>query len=226
MKKLFPFLMILLCFACEQEPVEPVELGYEYMPLEEGRFWVYGVNETVVYGEDDIESSYFFYQDHISHSYLNQEGRLVYTVSRSKSSDQLSWESHSTYTLQIKNNALIRLQDNLNKIPLVFPVASASLWDGNAYNVFPIDDYQMQTPGPFTIEGNTYNNAVKIIQQEEDDLITIRDNRFEVYAFGVGMIEQYIETLTYCSRNDCLGEQIIESGRLSHLELITHGKYQ
>ncbi len=65
--------------------------------------------------------------------------------------------------------------------------------------------------------------AVKVIQSEEDDLITLRDQRYEVYLKGVGMTESYYEVLTYCSRNDCLGEQIIDSGRLVRLELIKHG---
>ena len=44
----------------------------------------------------------------------------------------------------------------------------------------------------------------------------------ESYEKGIGMVELYYEVLTYCSRNDCLGEQLIDSGSKIHMKLLNY----
>ncbi|MFT4859889.1 MAG: hypothetical protein ACI8SN_001824, partial [Algoriphagus sp.] len=68
------------------------------------------------------------------------------------------------------------------------------------------------------------SNVIRVLQEESDDLITFRDNRYEIYGKGIGLLEKYDEVLTYCSRNDCLGNQLINSGRKIKMELIDYGK--
>ncbi|MBD8489232.1 hypothetical protein IFO69_10795 [Echinicola sp. CAU 1574] len=219
------FCFIILLAACQQKETEPIDLGYDYMPLEVNRFWIYEVDETIFYGENDSESSHFYFRDVISESYIGEEGRLVYLVNREKSTDQTTWSNHMVYTLQVKQNALVRSSENQYTVSFVFPPKQAIVWDGNAYNTLNEDDYNLELVKAYEVGGKTYQSTAKVYQETEDDLITIRDNRYEVYAKGVGMIEEYKEVLTYCSRNDCLGEQIIDSGRFIHLKLINNGQY-
>ncbi|AWW28667.1 hypothetical protein DN752_00090 [Echinicola strongylocentroti] len=225
MRKNLLYLLLLVFAACGQESLEPADLGLDYMPVEASRFWTYSVDETVYFGEGDTESSSFYYRDIIADSYIGKEGELVYQVTREKSFDQIAWQDHSVYTLQIKQQALLKSKNNLLTVPLVFPPKEDKSWDGNVYNTQNEDLYSIISLGAYEIGGNTYQSTVKVLQEMEDDEITVRDHRYEIYAKGVGMVEQYLETLTYCSRNDCLGEQIIENGRLSHLKLINNGQY-
>ncbi|GGF39405.1 hypothetical protein [Echinicola rosea] len=225
MRKFLHYLIFVLIIGCQTDAAEPADLGHDYMPLEVSRFWVYAVDQTLYFGAGDSESTTFYYRDRITDSYIDAEGGLIFRVVREKSTDQSTWQDHSVYTLQINKNALLRSSENLATIPLVFPPSSQKTWDANVYNSVAEDLYSSEELGRYEVNGNTYENAVKVLQEQEDDQITIRDNRYEVYAKGVGMVEQYIENLTYCSRNDCLGEQIIENGRLSHLKLIYNGQY-
>lgn len=211
--------------ACNKTETDPVDLAYDFMPLTQNRFWIYEVDETVYFGESDSETTHFFYRDIVASSYIENEGSLVYLINREKSPDQTDWENHSVYTVQIKRNALIRTVENQKSIPLVFPPKDQSAWDGNAYNSGGEDIFQLQQVQAYQVGNQTYQQAVKVTQEDEDDAITFRDRRFEAYAKGVGMIEQYYEVLTYCSRNDCLGEQIIDDGRYTHLKLINNGQY-
>ena len=38
------------------------------------------------------------------------------------------------------------------------------------------------------------------------------------------MTEKYEEVLTYCSRNDCLGDELIDGGSQVFMKLIEYGK--
>jgi hypothetical protein len=68
------------------------------------------------------------------------------------------------------------------------------------------------------------DHILRVNQEESDDEITYRDIRYEVFEKGVGMIEKYDEVLTYCSRNECLGDKLIDSGSEVHMKLVEYGK--
>lgn len=225
MKKVLLYVLILFVAACQESTPDPVELGLDYMPLSVNRFWIYEVAETIYFGESDIESSNFFYRDIISKSSIDVEGNLVYLVSREKSNNQSDWEKHSVYTLQLKQQSLLRYSDNFKDIPLVFPPKNLISWDANAYNNLSKDEFNLELINAYELNNKTYQSVARVLQEEEDDMITFRDNRYEIYAKGVGLIEKYYEVLSYCSRNDCLGEQIIDGGRITHLKLISNGQY-
>ncbi|UCS92636.1 hypothetical protein KZP23_18400 [Echinicola marina] len=225
MKKVLHYLLLLFLAACQEDSPSPLELGLDYMPLAVDRFWVYEVTETIYFGESDIESSNFFYRDIISKSSIDVEGNLIYLVNREKSTNQADWVNESVYTLQLTQQSLLRYSDNVKDIPLVFPPKDLISWDANAYNHLSKDEFNLELVSAYELNNKTYQSVAKVLQEEEDDQITFRDNRYEVYAKGVGMIEKYYEVLTYCSRNDCLGEQLIDGGRITHLKLINNGQY-
>jgi len=97
-------------------------------------------------------------------------------------------------------------------------------WDGNLYNILREDLFSVEFINRHPVGQLIFNNVVRVNQENEDDLITLRDNRYEIFAKNVGLVESYYEVLSYCSRNDCLGEQRIESGRLTHIKLLSYDK--
>ncbi|MEX2592785.1 MAG: hypothetical protein WD426_08420 [Anditalea sp.] len=216
------FLFILL-FSCSELEEAAVDLGLDYQPLKVGNFWEYQVEETFYFGESDAETHIFFYRDKITSNYTNNSGEQVFAIQRQKSSDQHNWQQEKTFSYRLSNGTLIRTMDNQTTIPMVFPPGNGMEWDSNVYNTLAEDIYVMNMPNKYSIGDVEYTSAVKVVQSEEDDLITLRDHRYEVFVKGVGLVESYFEVLTYCSRNDCLGEQIIDSGRFTHLKLITNG---
>ncbi|WP_040302802.1 hypothetical protein [Algoriphagus machipongonensis] len=220
MNRLLPlfFILIISCFwACERELDEtPFELGLEYQPLSIGEFWIYSVDETQYLGENDSEEDSYFYKDLIRSTYLDEGNELVYIVERSKSYDQENWSIEKDYTLKVRNNTLIRTINNQPVVVLVFPPKSGTLWDGNSYRESDEDDFEI-------IELDNAAGSLRVLQSMEDDLVTYRDNRYEVFQKGVGLVEEFKEVLTYCSRNDCLGDQLIDSGSKVHLILTEHG---
>ena len=107
---------------------------------------------------------------------------------------------------------------------LVYPLSQDFSWNGNALNNEVEESFFVESTGSYILDQFAFPDAVKVRINEEDDLITIRDNRYEVYANNIGLVESYYEVFRYCSRNDCLGEQIIQEGRFTHLRLINYGK--
>ncbi|WP_375582276.1 hypothetical protein [Cyclobacterium xiamenense] len=182
------------------------------------------MENTRYFGENDFEADTYFYRDQITDQSLNVENDVVFWVRRQRSTNRNTWSEERTYTLTFSGGRVIRQDNNLVEIILVYPADRETSWDGNTYNSLPAKFFFVERIGDLLIENNYFPETMTVRQSEEDDLITLRDNRYEVYAEDVGMVESYHEVFRYCSRNDCLGQQIIQEGRFTHLRLIRHGK--
>lgn len=210
--------------ACSEIEQPQTDFGLNYQPLAIGDYWEYKVLETEVFGQDDAETENYFYRDQIDSKYQNAENEEVFLLTRSKSMNRIEWTVEGNYALQIRKNALVKTFENRNTVNLVFPPKVGLTWDANIYGADSEDIYTIDLLGKYELDGQGFSQSVRVLQEEGDDKITFIDNRYEVFAKGIGMIEQYDEVFTYCSRNDCLGQQIIESGRFIHLKIIEYGK--
>ncbi|WP_236137058.1 hypothetical protein [Mongoliitalea daihaiensis] len=222
-KKFLIWIMLIALFSCETEnPV--IDIGKDYQPLSVGRFWLYEVEEIRVFGENDQEERFYFVRDIIDYTYVNAQNELVYVIKREESINRIAWTTVGNYAMFVRRNALIRFIDNQNTIPLVFPPRESVQWDANVFNAAERDFFTIVRAGLVQSGGIMYPRAILVEQEDEDDLITFRDKRYEVFAQGIGLVEQYSEVFTYCSRNDCLGEQLINGGRKSHMILVDYGR--
>lgn len=203
---------------CTREIEEgPMDFGFDFQPLEVGEFWIYSVDQTIYFGENDSEEDSFFYRDSIISFYFNDAGEQVFIVERSKSYDKSDWSPVENYTMLIRGNSLIRTIQNQPSVALVFPPKEGVKWDSNIYMEAPEDEFEIKY-----FSGSP--NLIQINQEEADDLVTYRDNRYEIFERGVGLIEDYEEVLTYCARNDCLGNQLIDGGNKTHMKITEYGK--
>ncbi|MDX5338636.1 MAG: hypothetical protein LPK25_06400 [Cyclobacteriaceae bacterium] len=202
--------------ACEETSEYPnLDLQFEFQPLELGNFWIYRVEETIYFGENDFESSTYFIRDRVRSSYVNEANELVFIVERQKSQDQNNWTILKDYTLFFRDNTLVRTIDNQPVVALVFPPKLGKTWNGKVYQAGDSDEFEIES---------FENNLLKVKQEEFDDKVTLRDNRFEVFEKGIGLTEKYEEVVTYCSRTECLGNQLIDGGSQVSLTLVRHGR--
>ncbi len=209
------FFALLFLSSCEREIEEAqVDLGYDFQPLAVGLFWTYAIDQITYFGENDSEEEQFFLKDQIRSFYINEEGEQVFIVQRQKSTNGLLWNRVLEYTLIQRENSLIRTIDNQALVTLVFPPKNGISWDGNIYRNDVEDDFELINSG----------NSIRVNQEDSDDKVTYRDIRYEVYDKEVGLVEKYDEVLTYCSRNDCLGDMLIDSGSKIQMKLTDYGK--
>ncbi len=222
---LFLFLLIIAFVSCERDVENiPMDRGLNFQPLEIGLFWTYEVDQTIYFGENDFEDDFFYRKDRIRTFYINEEGEQVFIVEQSRSQDQVSWLKELEYTLLIRENSLVRTINNQTLIPLVFPPSQGRTWVGNIYQNANEDIFEIDQVGNSSDLTGEPGATVRILQEESDDEVTFRDIRYETYQEGIGLIEKYDEVLTYCSRNDCLGDQLIDSGNITHLRYIEYGR--
>ncbi len=210
--------------ACQEREAPLSDLGMDYQPLEAGLFWIYQVDETLVFGENDAEESSFLIRDKVDYVYKNAEGEDVFVIKREKSSDSNFWQAVFSYPMQYKNNSLLKTIENRPTVNLVFPPVQGKSWDGAIFSSAPNDEYMIVEIGSLTVAEQNFNPALKVLHEEADDEITFRDNRYEIYALGIGLVEHYFEVFSYCSRNDCLGDKLIDSGRKTHMRILEYGK--
>lgn len=215
----------MLLSACDRKVEDSiVDFEFDFQPLQKGLFWIYSVDETRYFGENDSENSLFFYRDLIRDFYLNAANEQVFIVTRSQSLDQTSWTVVKEYTLILRGHTLVKTIDNQPVVALIFPPELGKSWDGNRYSNEIYDEFLIDQDFDGNFPDSPATKLVKVLQEASDDLITFRDNRYEVYGKGIGLIEKYDEVLSYCARNDCLGNQLITSGYKIRMELIAHGK--
>lgn len=227
MRSLHPIYLICLgifFFACSESESPNPDLGLDYHPLQIGLYWEYQVEETIVFGEGDAEEDSFFYRDQIISSFTNAEGREVFVLARQKSPNRENWQTIDNFTRQVVNLTLVQQIQNQSVVSLVFPPNEGRSWDASVFSSSERDQFEIVQIGTIIVGNRSFDRAVKVLHENEDDEITFRNHRFEVFARGIGMVEHYFEVFTYCSRNDCLGQKILDSGRKTHLILIAHGK--
>jgi hypothetical protein len=216
-KAIFSFLILFSFFSCERELEEPMQtVGLDYISLRIGSQWEYEVSQTIYFGENDSEDSNFFYRDRVRTVFINDAKEQVFIIQRSKSEDRSNWVKEKDYTLLVREGNIVRTIDNQPIVILIESIRDGATWDGNKYRSQNSDEFVAKRVG------DTSSEIFQIEQEDSDDQITFRDIRYESYEKGVGMVELYYEVLTYCSRNDCLGEQLIDSGSKIHMKLLNY----
>jgi hypothetical protein len=222
---IYLFVFLLIGVACEENIETPnLDLELEYQPLEIGKFWIYRVDETIYFGENDSETKQYFFRDRIRTSYLNEQKEFTFVIERSKSQNQSNWFFELDYTMIHRDKVLLRTSKNQPVVALVFPPKLGRIWNGKVYQAEGKDDFEIVEPGAGSLPGFEGVPLVRVNQENLDDKITFRDVRYEVFGKEIGLLEKYDEVLTYCSRNDCLGKQLIDSGNKTHLKLLEYGK--
>jgi hypothetical protein len=221
----FVILFFIFLSSCDRKVEESIsDFEFDFQPLEKGLFWIYSVDETIYFGENDSENSTFFYRDLIRDFYVDASNEQVFIVTRSKSSDRKSWTTVKEYTMLRRGSTLVKTLDNQPLVSLIFPPEPGKTWNGNTYRNEVADEFLIDDKHENNFPGASETRVIRVLQEQSDDLITFRDNRYEVYGKGIGLLEKYDEVLNYCSRNDCLGNQLINSGFKIKMELIDYGK--
>jgi hypothetical protein len=223
-------LLILLTFllACTEKVEGPVPgiNGLLYFPIEVGVFRDYSAREVIYFTPEDVQTREFQIREVIERKFTNQQGKESFEIFRySRANSNAQWNLDSLWVVRSESNRIVQIENNIPFIKLVFPILEGRSWDGNGLNGRNTELYQytelLQT---YSTGPNNFSDCVYVQQQDDDDALTIRDIRFEVYCKEVGLVHRYIEVLRYCSRPACLGQKIIEQGRLLEMKLVQHGK--
>ena len=183
--------IIAFSFSCKKETEEPIEMGYDFFPTEEGFYQIYEV-DSIVWDDNDNEIYTFSYyvKLRIIDTFIDNTDNEAFRWRKSVKTDTTNWNFSNNYTISKDKSSLETVIENRRLTNLVFPVVAGSSWDYNAKNndkelnsIYTDVDYQL------TIFDNIYENCAKAQYEENVNLIQEFVN-FEIYAKGVGMIKR------------------------------------
>jgi len=223
MKRYLLSILVLLCISCGQDQNEP---GREisdteqspYFPLFIGHILDYQV-EDIIYRSEGliIDTLSFQLREEVSSTFVNAQGDIVYNIDRFRretASDD--WIYLETWRSIIRDQQVIRTEDNLSFIKMRLPIRNNDVWDGNA--LFDSDrtieignediDYfknwssqLIVSGGPVLIEDQSYEDAIVVSLADHENRLELRSVQ-ETYARDLGLVYKEISILdTQCFDN-------------------------
>ncbi|MBX9851511.1 MAG: hypothetical protein K2X86_07100 [Cytophagaceae bacterium] len=223
MNKYFFLLASIIFFsALSCKDKEEIDLGFDYYPIETGDYKIYNVLKITYEANDTIIENYQI-KEWVSEIFtINGEER--YKMERYKRlSDTLSWPAtpDSVWSASVNSSRIIKVENNVRLVKLVFPVESGKTWDGNSENDRGEEVYTYKDVNkPYTLSSQTYDKTATVIQNKDTTFIN-KDYRWEIYAKGVGMIYRLKEVYEF-KQTGPPGK--IESGIKYYESLSSYGK--
>lgn len=229
LRRLFGFIFLsVLLWGCDPMPLPNIttRLGYQYVPIGEGRYWEYEIEDIRYPVIGDIDTTRFLVREEISKIFSSTVGDTIWQIDRySKAQLSEDWRLDSLWLVRKTASQVIRTENNVPTVKMVFPVEEGKVWDGNAFNVKDSAGFFMEEVGrPLQIGDVVYKDALRVVQNNQRDTLIQQDFVFEIFAATIGMVLRESRQFRYCNDDDCLGKQIIETGRHFRQQLIEYGE--
>ncbi len=229
----FTILALLVCLhSCKLQSIDPedVDLGYDYYPLEVGRYVIYKETDTI-YDPGSVVDTTYHVKEIIHDSYIEgtEEKFTVYRFAKKTTDADWPIEPDSVWTVARTANQLLRTESNLQYIKLVFPVKEGKTWNGNAKNtsgeITSSDKFYKMTDlnKPYKgINAVVYPSTLKMTISNQSDPIVSKDIRYDIYAKGIGFIKK--DYTVYYYDQAFPNQLIIDYGYHKVMEIISYDK--
>lgn len=215
----FNIVLISICLlfgvsSCENEEVLPedVNLGLEYYPLSLGDSWEYEVSRVdyLLTGGKDTTN---YYLKEVVEDTTHDFDEISYHMYRYYRTDTTSaWDLDSIWQTKKSFTRLIRTENNIRYIKLVFPIEEGAEWDGNALNgQNGSETYEFDGVGSeFSVNGVDFEATTTVNQGPNFQTLIDTDFRSETFAKSVGLIYKYKRVLYHQPGDDTTGTLYIQ----------------
>ena len=224
--------------SCKKEIESPPDVGYDYAPVNIGKYVVYDVDSTV-YDDFALDTTYTKYRikEKLEEIYVDNQGRQAIKLVRYIkmydsliSYDNIAWTVKDVWNYTKTNTSLELVEEDVRFTKLSFPIKIDATWNGNALNTIGewnyTYDYINQSE---TINGVHFENVLLVVQKNDKNNAIHREYFIEKYAKDVGLVYREIKDLYAAPKVDLITglllpvEQRIEKGVIYKLTYITHG---
>ncbi len=190
-------------------------------PQDGGKFFYPKIGQSVVYEVEDTQyeltgkftvKTYQLKEFNVA-TFKDFDGKEALRIERyRRENNTQQWVIDSVFTAKKAIDKALKTENNVTYLKMTFPIKEGLKWNGNAYNSFKNDIYEMKNVNQsFQTNGQKFENSITIIQQNDSTLVDLK-KRMEVYAEGVGLIYQEKINVSYCNSVDCLGKGKIDFG--------------
>jgi hypothetical protein len=199
--------------------------GKAFFPLEKGRFVSYNITEKNYFLNEPTQTATYQLKEVIADSYQDLAFGTTYRIERYKRNNgRDNWTLFNVWTVRQTHQALIKNEDNVPYVKLVFPTELYKKWNSNSFNTLGEDTYEMRDFNKtVTFAGKKYDKTLTVIQQNDSTLVG-KDKRREIYAEGIGMIYKKYDVVVYCQFDNCRGKAQIERGNVLEMSIFDSGK--
>ncbi len=211
-------LLLVFLLACGEREVIPPKVEPGYFPLEIGNYWIYEVEETTHSLLEVVSSEYDLRETVVDTIGGADTTYLILQQRRSNEGEE--WQADSMFTIRMTTSALIVTENNLAYARMAFPVELGKEWNGNAYNALPDTEYEyVEAPTP--LSELEFTNLIQVQLSDVEQNLVNQDQRYQIFAKGVGLVEKNYIRLNFVTSGENLGE--IESGRILKQYLKEYG---
>ena len=217
LKKLVIFLTCALSACSSSMEPQPEAVGWEYFPLEVGRFQDYDVVDIDV---ADTDTARYQLRALITEKFDNLGGTESYVMLRfARDFPTDEWSFLSSWTIRRDYGRLVVYEENIPYLKISFPVSRGREWDGNSLNTSFEDTYEIIEEGvEVTLPDGLQIDGLTVLQEDLFDLIIQEEDfRQEQYASGIGLISRDIRQTVLRS------DSSRSSGRIYSERLINYG---
>ena len=227
MKFFYRFLPIafLLLWSCHSEDFSLPDDGRDFVPLQKGLYQLYTVEETIYSEVNPVQKLNYQIKVLITDSFPNADGGYTFVLQRSKrSSDSSPWQNVDTWSARSTSQELVINEENVSFVKLSFPVKRDAEWNGNRFNTLGKDDYQLISYDEMaTFGGIDFDKTATVVEEDNEDFIFFLDQRKSVYARNVGLVYREVTQLSYCTDDNCRGQQKVKSGTIYKQQISEYG---
>jgi hypothetical protein len=220
--------LLLACTKKETPEVDP--LGFDYYPLQIGRFVTYQVDSTlfIEIPKDTITYSYQL-KERIADTFTEQDGAEAYRLERfarykNSNGSFTEWHLVDVWLVRASNKKIEQQESNLRYTRLRFPVELNATWNGNAANNKPAQDFSYTSVDKAELVGDqSFESVLQVTEIDNVNLIEAEQAN-KRYAKGVGLISadyKNVKGNTIVPGTTVF--QRIESGLIYKQEIITYG---
>lgn len=212
-----PLLLVILLFVsgCRSVNSDPVSSGYDYFPLETGRYSIYDVTEHQysLTATTPTERAYQI-KEVVGAAYADVAGQTAHRLLRyRRSTEGQPWQADSVWSARLVDDEGVRSENGMDFVKLRFPVSDRLRWNGNRYNALGGDEYEVRNSSrAYRVLDKQFDETVTVVAQQDSTLLS-QDKRLEVYARRVGLIYKERTQFQYCSTTPaCIGTYQIDYG--------------
>jgi len=216
---------LLLVLGCEPpENTLRRGAGYDYFPLETGRYIEYEVREV----RYDVTSSVprkltYLLREVCGQPFIGTTGIEQFPLERyKKSRPEAPWTLDSIWIAYRLPDRAVRVENNIAFVKLAFPLTDQSTWNGNLLNAKAEEIYQARFGVPFPARSD-FPESLTVVQRRDSSLVSFY-KRNEVYAPGVGLVYKEDIALEYCQEANCIGSGKIDAGISRIVTITKYGK--
>jgi len=213
------FIAIVSLHGCKKN--DPVDMHYDYFPMEQGRYITYSVREINI---DDAlglnETLYYYIKTKIGDTITDNEGRVARRYERYfRDSLNQPWVLQDIWSCIITSGKAELVEENQRTIKLVFAPTKYKEWNCNAYNMLKkLDCYYSEIHEPASINGFSFESTVTVDLQDQEDFVDHR-RQYESYAKGIGMYHKYYKDFHFSN----LDTTNVVKGKELIMRLIDYG---